>query len=145
MFMGSYQHALDPKGRVTLPSVFREKVEGGVVITVGIDNCLAIRPVAEWERFTENLRELQTTDERARMAFRSLFGSAHADTVDRQGRVTIPAPLREYARLQRDVTLVGADTFVELWDSENWQIYRAKAMAAYATTNQPFAAVGGRA
>lgn len=144
MFMGEHQHALDPKGRVTLPSSFREQLEGEVVITVGIDHCLTIHPRAEWERFAESLRTLQTTDRRTRMAARALRGSAHLDTLDKQGRVTIPVPLRDYARLQRDVTLVGADEVIELWDSANWQAYRAEAMDAYAATDEPFVAVGGR-
>jgi MraZ protein len=138
MFLGEYQHTLDPKGRVILPSTFREELGDGLVMTVGLDHCLTIHPLADWERVVEGLRNLRTTDRRERMFARIMTSSAHADALDRQGRVTIPARLREYASLVKDVTVVGADSRLELWDTSAWERYRDAAMADFANTEQPF-------
>ncbi|MPZ86800.1 MAG: division/cell wall cluster transcriptional repressor MraZ [Nitriliruptorales bacterium] len=142
MFLGEYQHTLDPKGRVILPSAFRDELEEGLVMTVGLDHCLTIHPLADWQRVLENLRALRTTDRRERMFARMLTASAHPETLDRQGRVTIPARLREYARLRKEITVVGADSRLELWDNEAWDAYRAEGMANFADTERPFD-VGG--
>lgn len=138
MFLGEYQHTLDPKGRVILPSAFRERLKGGLVMTVGLDNCLTIHPVDEWQRVLENLRSLRTTDRRERMFARVMTSSAHSEDLDKQGRVTIPARLRDYAQLTKDVAVVGADMRIELWDSARWETYRDSAMADFANTEQPF-------
>ncbi|HWH32704.1 MAG TPA: division/cell wall cluster transcriptional repressor MraZ [Egibacteraceae bacterium] len=138
MFLGEYQHTLDPKGRVILPSAFRDRLKDGLVITVGLDNCLTIHPVDDWQRVLASLRNLRTTDRRERMFARVMTSSAHSEELDKQGRVTIPARLREYAALAKDVTVVGADMRVELWDAGRWETYRDSAMADFANTEQPF-------
>jgi len=142
MFMGEYQHALDPKGRVVLPSSFREQLEGGIVITIGIDRCLTVYPLERWRRMAEDLRALPTTEARNRKFVRMLWASAHPDTLDRQGRVTIPARLREYANLERDVMVVGDDQAVNVWDIAAWETYRAEGLDDFANTDHPFAASG---
>ena len=142
MFLGEYQHTLDPKGRVILPSAFREELEGGLVMTVGLDHCLAVHPLADWQRVVDSLRELRTTDRRERMFARMLTASAHPEVLDRQGRVTIPARLREYADLTKDVAVVGADSRLELWDAAAWEAYRSEAISDFAGTERPFD-VGG--
>ena len=142
MFLGEYQHTLDPKGRVILPSAFREELEEGLVMSIGLDHCLTIHPAAEWQNVLANLRALRTTDRRERMFARMLTASAHPEKLDRQGRVTIPARLRDYAKLRKEVTVVGADSRLELWDTEAWDAYRAEGMAAFAETERPFD-VGG--
>lgn len=138
MFLGEYQHTLDSKGRLILPSAFREQLSDGLVMTVGVDNCLTVHPQAEWENVLSGLRNLRTTDRRERMFARMMTSSAHAEELDKQGRVTIPARLREYGSLDRDVTVVGADARVELWDSERWEAYRERAIAEFADTDAPF-------
>jgi MraZ protein len=138
MFLGEYQHTLDAKGRIILPAAFREELQEGLVMTVGLDNCLTIHPSTEWLRVVEELRALRATDRRERAFARVMTSSAHAEELDRQGRVTIPARLRGYAGLERDVTVVGADSRLELWDSQRWEAYRDQAMADFATTDQPF-------
>jgi MraZ protein len=138
MFLGEYQHTLDPKGRVILPSAFREELGEGLVMTVGLDHCLTVHPTADWERVVAGLRSLRTTDRRERMFARVMTSSAHAEELDRQGRVTIPARLREYAGLAKDVTVVGADSRLEMWDTARWEAYRAEAMADFADTEQSF-------
>jgi MraZ protein len=138
MFLGEFQHSLDPKGRVIFPAAYREQLQEGLVMTVGVDNCIAVHPLDDWQRVVDGLRRLRTTDRRERMFARMMTSMAHADALDRQGRVTIPVRLREYAGLDRDVTVVGADTKVELWDAARWEQYRNQAMADFAQTDHPF-------
>jgi len=138
MFLGEYQHTLDPKGRVILPSAFRDELQEGVVMTVAPDHCLSVHPVSDWQRVVESLQQLRPTDSRERMFARMIRSQAHPETLDRQGRITIPARLREYAGLAKDVTVVGADERLELWDSAAWEAYREQGMAALAATDQAF-------
>ncbi len=138
IFLGEYQHSLDPKGRVIFPAAYREQLGEGLVMTVGVDNCITVHPIPEWERVIDGLRRLRSTDRRERMFTRMMTSMAHPDQLDRQGRVTIPSRLREYANLDRDVTVVGADTKIELWDTTRWERYRDQAMADFAQTDHPF-------
>jgi MraZ protein len=138
MFLGEYQHVLDPKGRVILPSAFRDELSEGLVMTVGVDKCLTVHPTSDWDRVIEGLRSLSTTDRRERMFARMMLSSAHPEELDKQGRVTIPARLREYAGLAKEVTVVGADFRLELWDTARWESYRDEAMADFADTDQSF-------
>lgn len=138
MFLGEYQHTLDAKGRVILPAAFREQLQEGLVMTVGLDHCLTVHPHADWQRVRANLRALRTTDRRERMFARMMTSSAHAEQLDRQGRITIPTRLREYASLAKDVTVVGADARLELWDTGRWEAYREQGMADFANTEQSF-------
>lgn len=138
MFLGEYQHTLDPKGRVILPSAFRQELENGLVMTVGLDHCLTVHPTSDWERVIESLRSLSTTDRRERMFARVMTASAQSEELDRQGRITIPARLREYASLTKDIAVVGADSRIELWDAGRWDSYRNEAMADFADTDQSF-------
>jgi MraZ protein len=138
MFLGEYRHVLDPKGRLILPSAFRETLEKGLVMTVGLDNCLTVHTPEGWERVVEGLRNLRSTDRRERMFARMLTSAAHPEVPDRQGRVTIPSRLRDYAELTKDVTVVGADAQLELWNAIAWEAYRDQAMREFATTDTPF-------
>lgn len=138
MFLGEYQHTLDSKGRLILPAAFREELKDGVVITIGVDRCLTVHPKEDWERVLAGLRAMRTTDARERMFQRMLTSSAHAEEADRQGRINVPARLREYASLSRDVTIVGADMRLELWDSGAWEGYREQALSDFASTDKPF-------
>ena len=138
MFLGEYQHTLDPKGRVILPAAFRDELGEGLVITIGMDHCLTVHPTADWRRVVEGLRALRTTDRRERMFARMLLSSAHSEALDRQGRITIPGRLRDYAALGKEVTVVGSDARIELWDTARWVAYRDQAMADFADTERPF-------
>ncbi len=137
-FLGEHRHTLDPKGRVILPSAFRERLGEGLVMTMGPDNCLTVYPVDGWREVLGDLRNLRSTDRRERMFTRMMTSSAHPEVPDRQGRVTIPARLRAYAGLTKDVILVGADAHVEVWDSAAWDRYRDAAMDDFASTGEPF-------
>ena len=138
MFLGEFQHTLDPKGRVILPSAFRELLSEGLVMTVGLDNCLTVHSLPDWQRVVEGLRNLRSTDRRERSFARMITSSAHPEAPDRQGRITIPGRLRAYAGLTKDVTVVGADSRVELWDSVAWDAYRNQAMNDFANTDEAF-------
>ncbi|CAN5880080.1 division/cell wall cluster transcriptional repressor MraZ [soil metagenome] len=138
VFLGEYQHTLDPKGRLILPSAFREALREGLVMTVAPDRCLAVHPAADWPRILASLRSLRFTDGHERSFSRAMTSTAHRETPDRQGRVTIPARLRDFANLVKDVTVVGADARLELWQTGAWEAYRDRAMDDLANTDQPF-------
>jgi MraZ protein len=117
MFLGEYQHSLDAKGRVILPARFREQLEGGAVMARALDGCLAVYPVSEFDRVAAKLREARERGARERQAARSFFTGAVEITPDKQGRVAIPAHLREYASLEREVIVAGNFDHLEIWDS----------------------------
>ncbi|MBW3576472.1 MAG: division/cell wall cluster transcriptional repressor MraZ [Actinobacteria bacterium] len=132
MFLGEHQHTLDAKGRVILPARFRDRLAGGLVFVPGQDRCIDIYPAASFERRVEELRALPRDDQRARAYLRVFLAGAHQDSPDGQGRVTVPGRLREYADLDRDLTIVGADEKVEVWDRGTWETYRSDAERAFA-------------
>lgn len=138
MFLGEYQHQLDSKGRLILPAAFREQLSEGLVMTVGMDHCLTVHTLADWARVREGLRVLKPTERSQRAFARVLTSSAHAEELDKQGRVTIPARLRDYAHLSGGVTVVGADSRIELWDTVRWTEYRDSAFEAFAETEESF-------
>jgi MraZ protein len=117
MFLGEYQHSLDAKGRVILPARFRDQLEGGAVMARALDGCLAVYPVSEFDRVAAKLREARERGARERQAARSFFTGAVEITPDKQGRVAIPAHLREYASLEREVIVAGNFDHLEIWDA----------------------------
>ena len=122
MFLGEYQHSLDAKGRLILPSRFRAQLESGLTITRGLDRCIWVLPTATWTTWTEKLGEqLGVGDPRARDFARFLFSGAHEDHPDKQGRISIPDSLRRHAALERDVTTIGNGRWVEIWNRERWE------------------------
>ena len=120
MFLGEYQHSLDAKNRVILPARFREQLEGGAVMARALDGCLAVYPVSEFDRVAAKLREARERGARERQAARSFFTGAVEITPDKQGRVAIPAHLREYASLEREVIVAGNFDHLEIWDHETF-------------------------
>jgi MraZ protein len=121
MFLGEHQHSLDAKGRVILPARFREQLEGGAVMTKALDGCLAVYPNAEFEALAEKLRETRGRGARERQAARTLAWGSVEITPDKQGRVAIPQPLREYAALERDVIVAGNFDHIEIWDASRFR------------------------
>jgi MraZ protein len=132
MFLGTHTPRLDDKGRLALPARFRPELEGGLVICKGQDRCLFVFGVAEFERFTESLRNAPVTDRRVRDYGRVLFASASNETPDSQGRITVPPQLREYAGLSKDCVVIGANTRIEVWDAHAWQAYLEGTEQAFA-------------
>ncbi|HEY1642391.1 MAG TPA: division/cell wall cluster transcriptional repressor MraZ [Streptosporangiaceae bacterium] len=123
MFLGTHTPRLDEKGRLFLPAKYRDELAAGLVLTKGQERCLYVFPLPEFERITEALRTAPVTAKAVRDYSRVFFASASDETPDRQGRVTIPAALRDYAGLQRDCVVVGANTRLEIWDSQAWDTY----------------------
>ena len=120
MFMGTYEHGLDAKGRVIVPAKLRDDLGTSFVLTLGLDGCLFAYPMAEWDGFIEKLGELPGTKE-ARKLQRHFLASAAPCEVDKQGRALIPAKLREYAGLERDTVFVGVLSKIEIWSKERWE------------------------
>ncbi len=125
MFLGTHEPKLDEKGRLILPAKFREELATGLVITKGQERCLYVFPQSEFANITETLRQAPVTQKAARDYSRVMFAGAHDEIPDRQGRVTIPQSLREYASLEKECVVIGANTRVEIWDSKAWNAYLA--------------------
>lgn len=130
MFVGEFQHSLDAKGRVILPARFRDQLEGGGYMARALDECLAVYPLAEFDRVARKLREARERGPRERQAARAFFTGAVEITPDKQGRVAVPQHLREYAHLDRDVYIVGYDDHIEIWDAEKFRAHEADGIAA---------------
>lgn len=120
MFMGEYSHSIDDKGRLIIPSRFREELGKNSVLTKGLDGCLSIYPKSEWEAFERKLRTLPLTSKDARSFIRFFVSSASPCELDKQGRILVPATLREYAGLEKDVVLTGNIDRVEIWSKSKW-------------------------
>ena len=120
MLTGEYSHSIDTKGRLIIPSKFREILGEDFVITKGMDGCLSLYPSNEWNIFEEKLRTLPLTNKNARAFTRFFLGSAVDGGLDKQGRVLISSALRNFAGLEKEVVLVGVLDRVEIWNKEKW-------------------------
>jgi MraZ protein len=132
MFFGTYTPKLDDKGRLILPAKFRDQLAGGLMVTRGQEHCLYVWPQAEVERITERLREAPVSNKATRDYVR-MFSSASSDeTPDKQGRITVPPKLREWANLSKDVIVIGAMNRLEIWDEAAWEAYSESQEEAFA-------------
>ena len=120
MFLGEFTHTIDEKGRLTIPAKFRADLDDGLVVTRGIDRCLAIYPMEEWRRLSEQVSDLPMTDRRARAFRRLVFANASDSIPDKHGRVLIPPRLREYANLDSEAIVTGLNTYIEVWNPDSW-------------------------
>jgi MraZ protein len=123
LFYGEYQHSVDAKGRVIIPSKFREGLGERFILTKGLDNCLFAYSLEEWSNLEAKLKSLPFTDKDVRAFVRFFFAGAAEAEVDKQGRILIPQNLREYAGLEKDVYIIGVSTRVEVWDKSKWESY----------------------
>jgi len=121
--MGEFSHTLDTKGRVTLPADLRAELSDSFYITKGLDNCLFIYSEAEWANLSEKLKALPLAKPEARAFLRFFFSGARKVECDKQGRFLVPANLRTYADLKKDVVLTGVMTRAELWAKERYDAY----------------------
>lgn len=136
MFFGTYHPRLDEKGRLILPAKFRDQLAGGLMVTRGQERCLNVWPQAEVDRITERLREAPLSKKSTRDYVR-MFSSASSDeTPDKQGRITIPPTLREYASLTKDVVVIGAMYHLEIWDEAAWTAYSEAQEDAFAELSE---------
>ena len=123
MLLGQFSYTLDSKGRLTIPSRFREELTVEIVVTRGLDRCLTVYPIEVWREISRKVTSLPITDPRGRALRRVFFADAVDAELDKQGRVLIPDRLREYAGLDlsSEVVIVGLDRFIELWDPNRWE------------------------
>lgn len=134
MFMGLYEPKLDEKGRVILPAKFREQLSDGLVVTRGQDRCLYVFPRAEFENIYQRLSQAPITSKQARDFGRVFLAGASDESLDKQGRVTIPQTLRKYAQLERDVVVTGVGARIEIWDAQHWDEYLSVSEDIFADT-----------
>lgn len=136
MFLGTYSPRLDEKGRLILPAKYREELAEGLVLTRGQERCLYVFSVREFERVHEQLRAAPLSSKQARDYIRVFLSGASDEVPDKQGRVTIPPPLRDYAGLGRELAVIGAGTRAEIWDAQAWNDYLNEKEAAFSDTEE---------
>ncbi|MCA0969376.1 division/cell wall cluster transcriptional repressor MraZ [Halobacillus litoralis] len=123
MFMGEFQHNIDTKGRIIVPSKFREELGESFVLTRGLDQCLFAYPMNEWKLLEEKLKKLPLTKKDARAFTRFFFSGAVECELDKQGRVNVPPPLRKYGDLEKECVVIGVSNRIEFWSLEQWESY----------------------
>ncbi|MCI8483036.1 MAG: division/cell wall cluster transcriptional repressor MraZ [Lachnospiraceae bacterium] len=121
MFRGEYNHTVDTKGRLIVPSKFRELLGDEFVVTKGLDGCLFVYSTEEWEIIEAKFREVSQFSQKARKFARFFFAGATNCEIDKQGRVLLPAVLREFAGIEKEVVLAGVLNHIEIWNREKWQ------------------------
>lgn len=121
MFMGEYNHTVDTKGRLIVPSKFREQLGDEFVVTKGMDGCLFVYANDDWNAFEQKLTSLPLINKEARKFARFFLAGAASVEVDKQGRILLPTNLRQFAGLEKDVVLVGVGSRIEIWSLENWE------------------------
>jgi MraZ protein len=129
--MGEYQHTIDDKNRLIIPSKFREGLGDKFVMTKGLDNCLFVYPLEEWEKLEQKLKALPFTKSDARAFVRFFFSGASECELDKQGRVLVPQVLKDHAQLKKDVVIIGVSSRVEVWSKEVWERYSQEAQQDY--------------
>jgi len=125
MFFGESTHKVDEKGRVLLPSKFGRLLKEGVVLTPGVEKCITVYPLTEWKKLATTVTSGPVTQSKLRKLNRAIFATAFSTSIDGQGRIALPAPLREYAEIVDEVVIAGANTYFELWNPVHWEEEKA--------------------
>ncbi len=136
MFLGTYTPRLDEKGRVILPAKFREELSAGLVLTRGQERCLYVFSAQEFQRVYEQMRSAPLSSKQARDYIRVFLSGASDEQPDKQGRVTIPQALRDYAGLGKDLTVIGSGARAEIWDSAVWNSYLEEQEQQFSQTDE---------
>ncbi len=123
MFMGEYHHNIDDKGRIVMPSKFRDALGNHFVIAKGLEKCLYVYASKDWEKLVSKLDTLPFTKRDARTFIRSFFSGATECEFDRQGRTCVTSPLAHYAGLNRECVIIGANDRIEIWDKDSWDAF----------------------
>lgn len=121
MFMGEYHHSLDEKGRIIIPSKFREELGDSFVLTRGLENCLFVYAMEDWNKIVEKLKKLPFTKKDARNFTRFFLSGATVVELDKQGRINITSPLVSYAKLEKECIIVGVNDRIEIWSKDMWE------------------------
>ena len=130
MLLGEYQHTMDTKGRVAIPAKFRDKLDGGAIVTRGLDSCLFLFTKKEWQTLAEKLTALPLAQANSRAFVRLMLAGAMDVELDNQGRILVPDYLRQYGHLEKQVVVTGLYNRIELWDKDRWQEYKQKTESA---------------
>jgi MraZ protein len=129
MFIGEYTYSLDEKRRLSIPAKLRKELGAGAVITRGIDNCLALYSIKEWEKLAEKLQNLPAARGEARGFVRILLSGAVDVKFDKLGRILVPEFLKKYAQLKKNVVIIGLGNRIEIWDKKKWEEYKNRTEA----------------
>src|SRR4030066_9966 len=121
MFYGEFDYKIDEKGRLPIPPKFRNALKDGVVLAPGAENCITVYTVTAWKKLSDTLTGSPLSRSKMRKLSRALFSTAFSTRIDPQGRVAIPAPLREHAQITDDVIVAGANSYLEIWDKALWE------------------------
>ena len=121
MFMGKYYNSIDAKNRMIVPSKHRDQLGGRCILTKGMDTCLYIYPVAEWEKQMEKISQLPETDENVRKYIRDAFSNAEEFYIDKKGRILIHAELKKQVFIDKELVTMGAMRRIEIWSKEVWE------------------------
>ncbi|MDL2298880.1 division/cell wall cluster transcriptional repressor MraZ [Synergistaceae bacterium OttesenSCG-928-D05] len=121
MLVGNYNHKLDSKGRTVLPARFRGELGNAVVATIGIDKCIALYPISRWEELILKLKDLSSFKKKTREFRRVLLSMAMEQEIDGSGRILLPQNLRRYADIEQEITLIGSEDHLEIWDTKKWE------------------------
>lgn len=126
MFFGEFEYKVDEKGRIPIPPKFRRELEKEeVVLTSGVENCVAAYPLSEWKKLADTLTSGPVPQNKLRRLNRAIFAAAFTLTIDGQGRLSLPIPLRQKAGIENEVIVVGANKYFELWNKEQWESEKA--------------------
>ncbi|GAA2174964.1 division/cell wall cluster transcriptional repressor MraZ [Agrococcus versicolor] len=136
MFLGTYAPKLDDKGRVILPAKFRQDLESGIVLTRGQERCIYVFSAVEFQKVHERIRQAPLTSAGARDFLRLFLSGASSEAPDSQHRITIPTSLREYAGLERDLTVIGVGDRAEIWATDAWNAYYEAREADFSSTTE---------
>ena len=123
MFIGEYNHSVDAKNRISIPSKFRDELDGKFIMTKGLDGCLYVYTMTEWQKLEQKLSSLPLTNKDARAFVRFFFSGASEIEIDKQGRALIPQNLKEYADVKKEIVSIGVSSRIEIWSKEKWNEY----------------------
>jgi MraZ protein len=146
MFLGRYEHTVDSKGRVSIPMKFREvltdQYEEKLIVTADLDQCLAVYPVSEWQRLQEKAQNLPTMQKEVRDWLRFSYSYATECPLDRQGRILLTTPLRDYARLNKAIVMLGLSKKIEIWDPKRLREKEAQLPKNFEKIGEALAGLG---
>ena len=121
MFLGEFEYKIDEKGRVPIPPKFRKDLKDGVVLSAGPEKCIIAYSIPEWNKLAESLTSGTIAASKLRRLNRAFFATAFNLAIDNQGRIALPVPLREYAGIEDELIVAGVNTYLELWNKEQWE------------------------
>ncbi len=125
MFLGEFEYKIDEKGRVPIPPKYRRELREGVILSLGVERCIDVYTLAEWKKVAATLTAGPLARSKLRRLNRAIFATAFSLNIDGQGRIALPVPLREYAGIEDEVIITGANTYLELWNKEQWESEKA--------------------